>query len=119
MFEMHNNVGVVGGRILDEDGIIIDCCVPNASATAPSWIGMRRSAPGPYALALKPQTTSMVPDGLFVCRTDILKSALADPSPQPLGARIAEACRKRQMIMAYAPVLEAIRCKAVPEMLSR
>ena len=110
MFEMHAAVGAVGGRILDADGTIVDCSVPATPTT--DWIGMRRSAPGPYALALKPQTATGVPDSFFVCRTDVLQSAAADQSPQPLGARIAEACRKRQMIMAYAPVLEAIRCEA-------
>jgi hypothetical protein len=114
LFEMHANVGAVGGRILDQDGIIIDCCVPSADAAGPGWIGMRRTAAGPYAMALKPQIAATVPADFFVCRTDVLKSAVANSDLQPLKARLAETCRKRRMIMAYAPVLEAIRCEVRP-----
>jgi glycosyltransferase involved in cell wall biosynthesis len=111
MFEMYPDIGAVSGRVLDQDGMVIDCCLSETGSIAghPSWIGMRRTDPGPFARALKPQTAVSLPANFFFCRKDVLRQAFERTGGATIGDRVAAACRSRGLRLGYSPAIEAWR----------
>jgi hypothetical protein len=111
MFEMHNDVAAVGGRILDAEGLVAACAETLAGPDmAQQWLGRARRDPGPLALAFKPQTATRIAEGYFFCRTDILRAALSEGGECPwqhLAQRLAEAANSRGLTLAYSPLVEA------------
>lgn len=57
LFELHPNLGAIGGRVFDKDNLVIDgCLVTNEHGKVESpWVGNTADYAVPYALALKPQ----------------------------------------------------------------
>jgi len=109
LWEMHGDVAVIGGRILDKMGTIVASC---ATLDAPSYAGLRRDEPGPFAMALKPQTATRVPGAYFFCRTELLRAALSGggdgADPDALAERVAGLARDRGLRMAYSPLIEGV-----------
>jgi hypothetical protein len=111
IFEMHDDVVAVGGRILDAQGLIVACAETLAGPDmAKQWLGRSSRDPGPLALAFKPQTATRIADGYFFCRRDIFRAALPEGGEygtKRLAQRLAEAARLRGMKLAYSPLVEA------------
>jgi len=106
LFEMHPDVALVSGRVLSSSNRVIASCEPQANLW--SGRGMRRDEPGPFALALKPQTATKVPSQLFFCRTELLQSvSAAHPSGGDICCLIADAVHTRGLRIAYSPLIEA------------
>ena len=115
LFEMHPDVAAAGGRVVDEtDRIVVSCAPPAAgSQAAAGWAGRLRSDPGPFAMALKPQSTAMISGPYFFCRVDMLREAAAalaeeDKPLAELGAEVVARVRSRGMRVAYSPLIEAV-----------
>jgi len=113
LLELHADVAAAAGRTTDGRGKVLSACASAAAALTetPSWVGMARTDPGPYALALKRQTATTIPPDFFVCRTSVLREALASTGgqPAPLVERIAVIARRSAMRLAYSPLIEAIK----------
>jgi O-antigen biosynthesis protein len=115
LLEMHADVAAVAGRITDRHGKILSSCTcPAAELTAtPSWVGMKRTDPGAFALALKRQTASTIPADYFICRKDILREAIDGKSVgtklASLAERVAAIAKARALRLAYSPLVEVIR----------
>jgi O-antigen biosynthesis protein len=111
LFEMHHDVAAVGGRILDTEGRVVACCETSAGKQAQTgWIGRPSTDPGEFAMALKPQTATTLPEGYFFCRASMLRSVLAADQisgAQQIAPHIADVARQRAMRIAYSPLLEA------------
>jgi hypothetical protein len=74
---------------------------------------MQRTDPGPFAIALKPQTALDVPEGFFYCRTDLLRRALdGGVDRSRLATHLSELARERGLRIAYSPLIEG-RIKSV------
>jgi len=60
LFELHSHIGAVGGLTVNAQNIIVDSCyVVNGDGVIESpWVGQDLSYPGPYSIALKPQTVA-------------------------------------------------------------
>jgi hypothetical protein len=115
VLELHADVAAVAGRITGKYGEILSACTsPAAELTAtPSWVGLKRIDPGAHALALKRQTASAMPSDYFICRTGILRAAvagdIANLEPSLLAERIGKVAQARGMRIAYSPLVEAVR----------
>ena len=116
VFEMHDDVAAVGGRIVDAQGLVVACAETLAGPDmARQWIGRSSRDPGPLALALKPQTAIRIAEGYFFCRHDILRAALSEGGElQHLAQRLAEAAHSRGKNLAYSPLVEAEYCGQQP-----
>ncbi|WP_170296042.1 glycosyltransferase [Azospirillum brasilense] len=114
LFEMHPDVVLAGGRVLDARGRVAECCAfasPDGTMSTP-WLNLDRNDPGVYALALKPRSAATVPDGFFLARTAFLREALRDGAPANmhatgLGGFLGTAARRRNRRVAYSPLIEA------------
>jgi hypothetical protein len=111
LWEMHEDVALIGGRIVDERNTVVRACTPAVGSWSP--LGMQRTDPGPFAIALKPQTALDVPEGFFYCRTDLLRRALDGGVDRSLLAtHLSELARERGLRIAYSPLIEG-RIKSV------
>jgi O-antigen biosynthesis protein len=114
LFEMHDNVAAVGGRILDAQGLVAACAETLAGPDmAKQWVGRSSQDPGPFALAFKPQTATRIAEGYFFCRTEVLRAAISESgecATQHLARRLTEAVHLRGMNLAYSPLVEAEYC---------
>jgi glycosyltransferase involved in cell wall biosynthesis len=115
LLELHKDVAAVAGRITDRYGKILSSCTSPAAALTetPSWVGLTRTDPGAFALALKRQTASTIPADYFICRKDILREAICgksiDLEPASLAERVASVARAHGMRLAYSPLIEATK----------
>jgi hypothetical protein len=111
IFEMHDNVVAVGGRILDAEGLVAACAETLAGPDmAEQWLGRPSRDAGPFALALKPQTATRIAERYFFCRSDILRAALSEVgecATHHLAQRLTQAAHMRGMNLAYSPLVEA------------
>jgi len=75
LFELHPSVAAVGGRVLDPDDRIVEGClvINQAGAFESPWEGRNAVDPGPYALALKPQSVDGVGSSLAFFRLQALR----------------------------------------------
>ena len=106
LMEMHADVGLVGGRIVDGNDVVVASC----SLTGSDWspLGALRTDPGPFAIALKPQTALSTPGGFFYCRADLLRQAVAEGEAGVSLADAMVAIASRQGVrIAYSPLIEA------------
>ncbi|CAO3460156.1 hypothetical protein [Azospirillum argentinense] len=116
LFEMHPDMVLVGGRVLDGQERVVECCgiaTPTSSgAVRFPWLGLKRGDPGPFAMALKPQTAATVPDGFFIADVAFLRGtpqrvAPAETPAGGLGSILGDAARHMGRRVAYSPLIEA------------
>lgn len=112
LLELHPSVAAVGGRVVDANGWIIDgCWVRNRSGKVESpWVGQHMSEPGPYSLALKPQSVCSTGSTLAFLRLSALKALGILPPTNPLGMSswILSACAQlinANLRIAYTPLV--------------
>ena len=112
LFEMHPRVVLAGGRLFRSDGVVVEAGSPVADreAVLNPYIGMRRTDPGPGALALKPQTVHSVPAHYFFVRRSFLADTLAQGhgagSFETLAAELSRAAERLDGGIAYSPLIE-------------
>jgi hypothetical protein len=117
--ELHGDTGIVCGRIVDDRGRLVDgAAVVGPGGTLGSPLrGLAPADPGPFALALKPQTVDGVQPQLMVARTDALRDVLATvpaiDSLRDAGASLGAACAQQGRRVVYTPLLEAASVTAV------
>src|SRR4029453_6288464 len=76
-FELQPDTAIVGGRLVDDDGVVVDAGGGRrAPQVLPVYRGLRRNDPGAFALALKAQTNHAPAEGFFVGRRAFLWSAV-------------------------------------------
>lgn len=87
LFGLHPNLGAVGGRVVDDKGLIVEGCFVSdgAGGVAGPWVGRAASYAGPYALALKPQSVLSTGPSLAIFRLSALQEVGAAP-PGELAA---------------------------------
>ncbi|TDY25468.1 methyltransferase family protein [Paraburkholderia sp. BL6665CI2N2] len=106
LFEMHPDVALVSGRVLSSSNRVIASCEPQANLW--SGRGMRRDDPGPFALALKPQTAVDVPEGFFFCRRELLQCvSTEDVYETGVAQALTKEVQVRGLRIAYSPLVEA------------
>jgi glycosyltransferase involved in cell wall biosynthesis len=112
LWEMHPDVAVAGGRVLDSSGKVVESC---STLSGPAHDGLHRGDPGPFAMALKPQTATRVSGLFFFCRTDLLRGVIDRVGGKAEAAALSEqvAClaRERGLRLAYSPLIEARKSK--------
>lgn len=77
LFELHPRLGVVGGNVVNHDGVIVDGCyvvTPGGALESP-WIGRLMADAGPFALALKTQSVALPGGALAFFRVTALRQA--------------------------------------------
>ena len=113
-FELQPDTAVVGGRLVDDDGVVVDAGLGRRGhQVLPVYRGLRRSDPGAFALALKAQTIHSPAEGFFVGHRAFLQSAvesvLRDGFSAPFAATIGALARSAGRRVVYSPLLEARR----------
>ena len=117
-FELQPDTAIVGGRLVDDDGVVVDAGLGRRGhQVLPVYRGLRRNDPGAFALALKAQTNHAPAEGFFVGHRAFLRSAvesvLRDGFSAPFAATLgALACTAGRRVV-YSPLLEARRQRAV------
>jgi glycosyltransferase involved in cell wall biosynthesis len=111
LFEMHDDVAAVGGRILDAQGRVVACCETLAGhEAATEWVGRSSRDPGAFALALKPQTATRITEGYFCCRTELFRiiAGAGDACEiKQMSGLLGKAAHTRGMKLAYSPLMAA------------
>ena len=75
LFELHPSVEVVGGRVLDPSGVVIEAgrvCIDQGAWVDP-FAGRPAADPGPFALALKAHRIDRPAAGLMAVRVSLLR----------------------------------------------
>ena len=112
LFEMHPEVAVVSGRLLNAADIVVSCgSVPdNLGRLVPPFEGLGRTDPGPFAMALKAHCILCPTTGLCAVRAPFLERALdRRPSDLPLSALslwLGACAIAEKLRIAYAPLLQ-------------
>ena len=115
LFEMHKDVSLVSGRILDLGKRVVDAVLPlsEPDGSALPWRGLDRADPGTSFTALKAQSGRSVPDRFFYAETGVLRQALSAVSDESvirsgigraLGGFVLQAGRR----IGYSPLVEAV-----------
>jgi O-antigen biosynthesis protein len=116
LFEMHPDVAVVSGRLVNTADVVVECgSVPDSfSRLVSPFNGLAKTDPGPFAMALKSHCILSPAEGLFVARAAFLKRALEHlPLALELSALPAwlAACAVAERAnVAYTPLLQARVC---------
>ena len=114
LFELHPSVEVVGGRVLDSSGVVIEAgrvCIDQGAWVDP-FAGRLAADPGPFALALKAHRIDRPAAGLMAMRVSLLRDLIAGAdvaSLDDLADACAAACLVRDTWIAYTPLLEGTR----------
>ena len=113
-FELQPDTAIVGGRLVDDDGVVVDAGLGRKGhQVLPVYRGLRRNDPGAFALALKAQTIHAPAEGFFVGHRAFLQSAvesvLRDGFSAPFAATIGALARTAGRRVVYSPLLEARR----------
>jgi hypothetical protein len=87
-------VAVVSGRVVDDEGIVRDAGRRRGhwSRALNDFIGLHRTTPGPFALALKAHCVDEPCDALLLVETAFLRAAVElaqETVPRPLGQLLA------------------------------
>ena len=112
LFEMHPFVGAVGGRIFDANGKISDVGLSfflDVDGRPFDWRGLRRSDPGAFALALKPQIMRSISQRLFFVRRDLMLEIVRRggvDSVVDFANSISESVCDFSFVCAYSPLIE-------------
>jgi glycosyltransferase involved in cell wall biosynthesis len=87
LFELHPQIGAVGGLVDQNDGLVVDACymLNQAGELESPWLGLPAGHSGPYALALKPQTVATTGHSLAFFRVSALRQSGAWPVSHPAG----------------------------------
>ncbi len=117
-FELQPDTAIVGGRLVDDDGVVIDAgLATRRHRVLPVYRGLPRHDPGSFALALKAQTMYAPADGFFVADAAFLRSAVESVRREgfsaPFAATIGALARTAGRRVVYSPLLEARRQRAV------
>ena len=112
LFELHDDVAVVSGRVHDDQDVVIDTGrrFGSWSEGYRDFIGLRRTDPGTFALALKPHSIDVPSDVPMMVDTRFLLNALAlakERVPVRLAELLASAAKQESRRIAYTPLLEA------------
>ena len=112
LFELHDDVAVVSGRVHDDQDVVIDTGrrFGSWSEGYRDFVGLRRTDPGPFALALKPHSIDVPGEVPMVVDTRFLLNALAlaqERVPARLAELLASAAAKESRRIVYSPLLEA------------
>jgi glycosyltransferase involved in cell wall biosynthesis len=116
LFELHPNVVLVGGRIVNgKDEVVSSGWVLDRwKALAPAYDGMPRDDPGSWALALKAQSIASPAEGVFMIRSSFLREEAALLPPDLRWEELAPWLAGRAFAsgrkVAYSPVIE---CRVV------
>ena len=113
-FELQPDTAIVGGRLVDDDGVVVDAGLGRRGhQVLPVYRGLRRNDPGAFALALKAQTNHAPAEGFFVGDRAFLRSAvesvLRDGFSAPFAATLGALARTAGRRVVYSPLLEARR----------
>jgi hypothetical protein len=113
-FELQPDTALVGGRLVDDDGIVLDAGLARTGhRIVPVYRGLRRHEPGAFALALKGQTIHAPAEGFFVADRAFLRSASEsvqrDGFSASFAATLGEVARKAGRRVVFSPLLEARR----------
>ncbi|WP_320535191.1 rhamnosyltransferase WsaF family glycosyltransferase [Robbsia andropogonis] len=95
LFELHSQLGALGGLVELPDGTCVDACYVSDAAgdlTTP-WRGGRRG-PGPWALQLKPQTVVATGDALAFFRLSALKQSCIVPFADDVVPNAGQLCAR-------------------------
>ena len=112
LFELHHDVAVVGGRVYDDQKVVID----TGRRFGPwsdgyrDFAGLLRTDPGPFALALKPHSIDVPVEVPIVVDRSFLCNALAltqERAPERLAQLLAIAAAKERRRIVYSPLLDA------------
>jgi len=117
LFEFHDDVGLIAGRIVDARGRIIgggQVARPSARLSREyvcSDLGRRFDEPGPFAMWLKPRTVDAVDPKFFVARTEFLQRMLGkigDDLPlTQFGRELGEIAAHEGLRVATSPLIVA------------
>lgn len=113
LFEFHNGVAAVSGRLLNSRGVVIGCCDTEArEKSEDEWLGRDRTYPGAQALALKCHTARTVIPQFAFFRGDFLRKAInnltGSVTLDDLGAALARTAYELKLVLAYSPLCEAV-----------
>ena len=117
-FELQPDTAIVGGRLVDDDGVVVDAGLGRRGhQVLPVYRGLRRNDAGAFALALKAQTIHAPAEGFFVGHRAFLRSAvesvLRDGFSAPFAATLGALARTAGRRVVYSPLLEARRQRTV------
>jgi glycosyltransferase involved in cell wall biosynthesis len=112
LLELHPQVGVVGGLVEGEDGVIVDSCymVNGVGFLESPWLGQAASHGGPYALALKTQSVATSGHAMAFFRITALKQAGAWPLEEHEASKIMKLCGQlaaNNWTAAFSPLVRA------------
>jgi hypothetical protein len=113
-FELRPDTAIVGGRLIDDDGVVVDAGLgKRGHQVLPVYRGLRRTDPGAFALALKAQTNYAPAEGFFVSEGAFLRSAvesvLRDGFHASFAATLGNLAHTASRRVVYSPLLEARR----------
>ena len=122
-FELQPDTAIVGGRLIDDDGVVVDAGLGRRGRlVTPVYRGLRRNDPGTFALALKAQTIQAPAEGFFVGHRAFLRSAvesvLRDGFSGSFAATLGVLAHTAGRRVVYSPLLEARRQRVVRPLLS-
>ncbi|MBU2469185.1 MAG: glycosyltransferase [Proteobacteria bacterium] len=114
LFGLHPHIGAVGGRIIDENGLVVESCFVNngAGGVESPWMGRGETYPGPYALALKAQSVISTGPSLAFFRLRALEEVGVQP-PEDLSslcAWVLDTCERlvaAQWGVVFSPLVVA------------
>ena len=114
LLELHPHVGVVGGLVEGQDGVVVDGCymVNDAGMLECPWLGQPATCGGPYALALKTQSVTTTGNSLAFFRISALKRAGAWPleAYEATSDTVMQLCGRlaaNGWIIAFSPLVRA------------
>lgn len=114
LFELHPQVGIIGGLVEGNDGLVVDGCymMNNNNMLESPWHGHPANHAGPYALALKTQYVSTTGNSLAFFRLSALKQTDSWPlkKDEDLSGMVMQICAqiaKNNWHVAFSPLVRA------------
>jgi hypothetical protein len=113
LLELHQEVGIVSGRLLNADDVVIDCgtVADSFGRLVSPFTGLAKTDAGPFAMALKAHCVLCPTEGLFVARATFLARALERQpptlNPSQLSAWLGACAVADGVRIAYAPLFQA------------
>lgn len=114
LLDLHPHVGVVGGLVEGQDGVVVDgCYMVNGTGMLESpWLGQLASHGGPYALALKTQSVATSGNSLAFFRISALKRVgvwplIAHKASSDMVMQLCGQLAENGWIVAFSPLVRA------------